>query len=113
MNNILELDKQRYFGGKIPAFWQFFRKAQINKTPFLHKFYKKLFEISAKKNGIEFSVDNEIGYGFYIGHPYGITINPNVVLETMLIFIRELLLDKKIEEREKELRALAIKFGLE
>lgn len=37
MNNILELDKQRYFGGKIPAFWQFFRKAQINKTPFLHK----------------------------------------------------------------------------
>ena len=38
MNNILELDKQRYFGGKIPAFWQFFRKAQINKTPFLHKF---------------------------------------------------------------------------
>lgn len=80
MNNILELDKQRYFGGKIPAFWQFFRKAQINKTPFLHKFYKKLFEISAKKNGIGFSVDNEIGYGFYIGHPYGITINPNVVI---------------------------------
>lgn len=68
MNNILELDKQRYFGGKIPAFWQFFRKAQINKTPFLHKFYKKLFEYLQRKNGIEFSVDNEIGYGFYIGH---------------------------------------------
>ena len=46
----------------------------------MHKFYKKLFEISAKKNGIEFSVDNEIGYGLYIGHPYGITINPNVVI---------------------------------
>ena len=46
----------------------------------MHKFYKKLFEISAKKNGIEFSVDNEIGYGFYIGLPYGITINPNVVI---------------------------------
>lgn len=46
----------------------------------MHKFYKKLFEISAKKNGIEFSVDNEIGYGFYIGHPYGRTINPNVVI---------------------------------
>lgn len=46
----------------------------------MHKFYKKLFEISAKKNGIEFSVDNEIGYGFYIGYPYGITINPNVVI---------------------------------
>lgn len=45
---------------------QFYRKAQMSKNPFLHKMYKKLFEISTKKKGIEFSVDNEIGYGFYV-----------------------------------------------
>lgn len=52
----------------------------MSKNPFLKKFYKKLFELSAKKKGIEFSVDNKIGYGFYVGHPYGITINANAVL---------------------------------
>ena len=69
MENILELDKQRYSGGGVPRFLQFYRKAQMSKNPFLHKIYKKLFEISTKKKGIEFSVDNEIGYGFYVGHP--------------------------------------------
>lgn len=59
---------------------QFYRKAQMSKNPFLHKMYKKLFEISTKKKGIEFSVDNEIGYGFYVGHPYGITINAKVII---------------------------------
>ena len=59
---------------------QFYRKAQMSKNPFLHKIYKKLFEISTKKKGIEFSVDNEIGYGFYVGHPYGITINAKAII---------------------------------
>lgn len=79
MDNILELDKQRYSGG-IPRFLKFFRKAQSSKTLFGRIFYKKLFELSAKKKGIEFSVDNEIGYGFYVGHPYGITINAKAVI---------------------------------
>ena len=52
----------------------------MSKNPFLHKIYKKLFEISTKKKGIEFSVDNEIGYGFYVGHPYGITINAKAII---------------------------------
>ena len=80
MENILELDKQRYSGGGVPRFLQFYRKAQMSKNPFLHKMYKKLFEISTKKKGIEFSVDNEIGYGFYVGHPYGITINAKAII---------------------------------
>ena len=80
MKNILELDKQRYYGGGVPRFLQFYRKAQMSKNPFLHKMYKKLFEISTKKKGIEFSVDNEIGYGFYVGHPYGITINAKAII---------------------------------
>ena len=79
MKNILELDKQRY-GGGIPHFLQFYRKAQMSRNPIFHKIYKKLFEILAKKKGIEFSVDTKIGYGFYVGHPYGITINPKAVI---------------------------------
>lgn len=79
MNNILALDSQRYSGGG-PRFLKFFRKAQMSKNPFQRRFYKKLFELSAKNKGIEFSVDNEIGYGFYVGHPYGITINPKAVI---------------------------------
>lgn len=67
-------------GGGVPRFLQFYRKAQMSKNPFLHKIYKKLFEISTKKKGIEFSVDNEIGYGFYVGHPYGITINAKAII---------------------------------
>ena len=79
MKNILELDKQRY-GGGIPLFLQFYRKAQMSRNPIFHKIYKKIFEILAKKRGIEFSVDTKIGYGFYVGHPYGITINPKAVI---------------------------------
>lgn len=41
----------------------------MSRNPIFHKIYKKLFEILAKKNGIEFSVDTKIGYGFYVGHP--------------------------------------------
>ena len=69
MNNILELDKQRYFGGKIPAFWQFFRKAQINKTPFLHKFYKKLFEYLQRKMELSFLLIMKQAMDFILGIP--------------------------------------------
>ena len=40
----------------------------------------ELLSLLAKKKGIEFSVDTKIGYGFYVGHPYGITINPKAVI---------------------------------
>lgn len=82
MKNILELDKKRYPEG-IPRFLQFYRKAQMSGNPIFHKIYKKLFEIFAKKKGIEFSVDTKIGYGFYVGHPYGITINPKAIIGNM------------------------------
>lgn len=52
----------------------------MSRNPIFHKIYKKIFEILAKKKGIEFSVDTKIGYGFYVGHPYGITINPKAVI---------------------------------
>lgn len=54
MNNILELDKQRYFGGEIPAFWQFFRKAQINKTPFCINFIKNYLKYLQRKMELSF-----------------------------------------------------------
>lgn len=80
MDDYLELDKQRYPDGRIPRFLYFFRKAQMSKNLFFVEFIKKLFEVCAKRKGIEFSVRNEIGYGFYVGHPYGITINTEAVI---------------------------------
>ncbi len=81
MDSILELDKQRYSGGEgVPLFLRFYRKAQMSNNFFEYKFYQKMFEFLANRRGIEFSIDNKIGYGFYMGHPYGITINPKVVI---------------------------------
>lgn len=80
MNSILELDKQRYSEEGVPLFLQFYRKAQMSNNFFEYKFYQKMFEFLANRRGIEFSIDNKIGYGFYMGHPYGITINPKAVI---------------------------------
>ena len=57
MENILELDKQRYSGGGVPRFLQFYRKAQMSKNPFLHKISPIFFcKIKIEDNSI-FSID--------------------------------------------------------
>ena len=76
---ILELDKKRC-PGKLPSFQYFYRKAQMSKIPLVRIFYRKLFEFTSKCRGIEFSINNVIGYGLYIGHPYGITINKDSII---------------------------------
>lgn len=46
------------------------------KKGFLYILYRILFRKYKSKNHIELSRECEIGKGLYIGHPYGITINP-------------------------------------
>lgn len=52
----------------------------MSKSGIMHVFYRKLFDISARNKGVEFFVDNIIGYGLYLGHPYGITINADAII---------------------------------
>lgn len=35
------------------------------------------------------SIETSIGGGLYVGHPYGITINPQAVMGRIVIFIKE------------------------
>ena len=42
--------------------------------------YRKLFAFYKRINHIELHYNTRIGDGLYIGHPYGITINPQAVI---------------------------------
>ena len=76
----LESDKVRYGRGGVPRFQIFFRKAQDERNIIKKKIYRKLFAYYRNKNHIEMSADLDIGEGFYIGHPYCITINPGTII---------------------------------
>lgn len=58
----------------------FFRKYQNSNNKFLKLFYKIFIRQIRLKYGIEISPNTKIGKGFYMGHPFDITINPNVIL---------------------------------
>ena len=75
-------DLSRYTGkesGYIRRFHYYFRKTQTSKG-FSYKVYKALLKHHREKHGIEISDEVKVGKGFYIGHPYNITINNNAVL---------------------------------
>lgn len=57
-------------------FMYLFRKYQLNKNIFTRI---RLYRLT-KKYGLEISVDAKIGKGFYLGHPYNITIGNEVVI---------------------------------
>lgn len=79
-NELLEQDAQRYQKGKVYAFQKYFRKYQQARGKLGKLFYKSLFKISAKAYHLEMVCGTKIGGGLYIGHPYGITINPKAVI---------------------------------
>lgn len=58
----------------------YLRKAQTTSNKFLRKYYDIRFQRRIRKHGIEISYSTKIGKGFYLGHPYGITINPAAVI---------------------------------
>ena len=72
----LESDKARYSRGEIPRFQIYFRKNQEASNKITKLLNKILFTYYRKKNHIEMSAVLDIGEGFYVGHPFCITINP-------------------------------------
>ena len=64
----------------MPKFQVYFRKCQDAKNPVLKLWYRLLFRRAADRNHIEIFSGNEIGGGLYIGHPFGITVNPKAVI---------------------------------
>ena len=67
-------DKQRK--GSLPLYQYFFRKSSSSR-----KFiYLPLLKLTSFLYNVEISPTVKIGEGLYIGHPYGITINPKAVL---------------------------------
>lgn len=78
--SVLEQDKLRYANQKMPVFQKYYRLNQMKKNKFLKKIYRILFAFSRRVYAVEFSDTTQIGPGFYVGHPYGITINPKTVM---------------------------------
>ena len=57
----------------------FFQRKGNSSNGIISKLYGRLSLLIGRKFGLEIYTKN-IGRYFYIGHPYGITINPNAVL---------------------------------
>ncbi len=76
-------DKKRYnnkAGLFEKTFLYFFRKTSCINCLILKTIYKIFLKILCLTHCIEMSSELQIGKGLYIGHPYNITINPNVII---------------------------------
>lgn len=80
MESKLKQDMVRYANGRMPTFQKYYRKCQDAKFYPIKLFYKVLLRLCSKKNLIELDDICQIGPGLYIGHPYGITINPGAII---------------------------------
>lgn len=78
--SVLEQDQLRYANQKMPVFQKYYRLSQMSKSKLFKKIYHILFAFSRRVYAVEFSDTTQIGPGLYIGHPYGITINPKTVM---------------------------------
>lgn len=74
MNKYIQSDQYRLGGGKPPMFQIVMRKCAASKG-IIQLFYRLIYKYLRTRRGIDIDWDTEIGYGLYIGHPYGITIN--------------------------------------
>lgn len=72
----------KYLFGRSVAlrFLCWFRFTQCCKNEILRKIIRQVLMIIERRYGIEIPDTIELGPGLYIGHPYGITVNPNVRL---------------------------------
>ncbi len=58
----------------------FFRSAQYSNCKLIHYISRLLLILYCRKRGLTLSWRTSIGKGFYMGHPFGITINEAAVL---------------------------------
>ena len=65
---------------EMKRFHYYFRKAQNATNPLLKLYYRWVFSRLKKKKHIEIYAGTKIGRGLYLGHPYCITLNPEVRL---------------------------------
>lgn len=78
------LDLARYGNNKVDRekkiFLKYFRKCQFSANGFLTFFNRFFFRKIKQKLNIEVFGKTSIGYGLYLGHPFGITINDGSVI---------------------------------
>lgn len=72
--NLYKYDKQRK--GELPLYQYWYRRT--HQSP--NKFNKVIYRIFRFLYHIEICHTTNIGKGLYIGHPFGITINPKTVI---------------------------------
>lgn len=75
-DNTWELDKRRK--GALPLYQYYYRKSQF--CHFFRFIYKFITRLTAFLYSTEIPISAKIGAGLYLGHPYGITINPNAII---------------------------------
>ena len=80
MDNLFKQDSKRYHSGKMPVFQKYFRKYQDSKFFLVKSIYRILYLITKSFYNVEISPNIRIGGGLYIGHPYCITMNSQVVI---------------------------------
>lgn len=61
-------------------FHYYLRRASITRKGLLSLYYRWRYKQIREKHGIEISYTTKIGKGFYVGHPYNITINPHAII---------------------------------
>ena len=59
---------------------RYLRKIQTARNPMVKMFYRVLYKRHCEKRGNEIPWLMSIGKGFYVGHPFHISINPSVVI---------------------------------
>ena len=83
MNKVFHSDLSRY-GGVIDRYtkrWLWlFRKTQAEENKLIKQIYHLCLLRIGTKHGIEIDYPVQIGEGLYIGHPFGITINDEVII---------------------------------
>jgi len=81
---LFKSDVARYGDAKIEKwtykFLYYLRKASTCNTKIICYYYRLKYKKISEKHGIEIPRNTKIGKGFYLGHPYNITINEDAIL---------------------------------
>lgn len=59
---------------------RYFRMSQFIKNKIIKRIFERFYYSYIDKYGIELHPNTKIGKGLYLGHPFGITVNPRAVL---------------------------------